>query len=195
MTQITNALGELRAGRPIVLPTETVYGVAARPTQDGLKRLFELKGRPRSKPIPILGPDVDTLSEVVDFDDRARHIADHFWPGPLTLILPRAVGFGVALGAEEARGVAVRVPRDDLALEILASIGNIAVTSANQSGAPPASSVAEARATFGEAVRVYVDGGARRGRPSTLLSLLDDPKIIRPGPISIDEIVAEMSRS
>jgi L-threonylcarbamoyladenylate synthase len=192
MTAIADALEELRAGRPIVLPTETVYGVAARPTEEGLKRLFGLKGRPGSKPIPILGPDVDTLSEAVELDDRARRIAGRFWPGPLTLILPRANGFELALGAGETPGVAVRVPGDELALEILTSTGNLAVTSANRSGAPPASTVAEARATFGEAVRVYVDGGARRGRPSTLLSLLDGPRVLRPGPVSIDEVVSSL---
>jgi L-threonylcarbamoyladenylate synthase len=189
VTPVVDVLAELRAERPIVIPTETVYGIAARPTAAGIDALFRLKRRPSTKPIPMLGHDVAALSGVVVFDDRARRLATRFWPGPLTLVLPRAEGFTADLGGNGAAGIAVRVPADDLALEILRAAGVLAVTSANPSGEEPVSTVAAARAAFGGGVRIYVDGGPRTGHPSTIVSLIDAPQLLRPGPVGRDEVL------
>ena len=105
MSDLTAALAVLRSGGVIVLPTDTVYGVGVSVSAPGaIETLFELKGRPADKPIPVLGADVAALRQVVDFDDRAGRIGERFWPGPLTLVLPRAAGFSVDLGGEGAEG-------------------------------------------------------------------------------------------
>lgn len=188
MTPVDDALADLRAERAIVMPTETVYGIAARPTFAGIDALFRLKQRSSAKPIPMLGADVAALSDVVEFDDRARRLAARFWPGPLTIVLPRAESFTADLGGDGIAGIAVRVPGDDLALEVLRASGVLAVTSANRSGEEPVSTVAAARAAFGDGVSVYLDGGPRTGRPSTLLSLIDAPQLLRKGPVTRDEL-------
>ena len=188
MIELEEALRELRAGRPIVMPTETVYGLAASPVRASIDLLFALKGRPTTKAIPVLGRDVDALAEVVVFDRSAQRLAERFWPGPLTLVLPRATSFDVYLGEGEP-GVAVRIPDNPIAGEVLAASGILAVTSANRSGEAPARTIEEAKAAFGEDVRVYLDGGPRAGRPSTLLSLVGSPRVLREGPVASADIL------
>ena len=186
--RMERALRELRAGRPIVLPTETVYGIAVSPMRAGIDLLFAVKGRPTTKAIPILGRDVEALAGVVVFDRAAQRLAERFWPGPLTLVLPRAATFDVYLGEGEP-GVAVRVPDDPVAAGVLGSSGVLAVTSANRSGQPPARTIEEAKAAFGDDVRVYLDGGPRAGRPSTLISFVGPPRVLREGPIASADVL------
>jgi tRNA threonylcarbamoyl adenosine modification protein (Sua5/YciO/YrdC/YwlC family) len=154
-----------------------------------IDELFRIKGRGEEKPIPILGAGVRALAGVVSFDVRARRVAEKFWPGPLTLVLPRAPGFTAALGAPEAPGVGVRVPAFAPALELLGLAGVLAVTSANRSGEAPATTVEEARAIFESEVDVFVDGGNCNGQPSSVVSLLDDPELLRAGSVPIDSIL------
>jgi L-threonylcarbamoyladenylate synthase len=163
------------------------------PMRAGIDRLFELKARPASKAIPLLGRDIEVLTDAVAFDRDSLRIAERFWPGPLTLVLPRAAGFDVYLG-EHGVGVAVRVPDDPVALEVLGAAGILAVTSANRSGEAPARTIDEARAAFGGDVRVYLDGGPRAGRPSTLLSLVGLPQVLREGPVSSADVMACLDR-
>lgn len=189
MSDIDAALAVLNSGGVIVLPTDTVYGVGVSVSAPGaIEKLFELKGRPTSKPIPVLGADIAGLSAVVEFDGSAEGIAERFWPGPLTLVLPRAAGFSVDLGGDGAEGVAVRVPAHDLALELLRAAGPLAVTSANPSGEPPASTIEEARAYLGAGVGAYLDGGVCDGAPSSVVSLLDGVAMLREGPVSLDDL-------
>jgi L-threonylcarbamoyladenylate synthase len=181
----------LEAGRAVIIPTDTVYGLAVMPGIPGaVDEMFRIKGRPEDKPVAILGATLRGLSGVATFDERARIVAERFWPGPLTMVLPRAVGFTVSLGPRETLGVGVRVPAFDPALELLGLAGVLAVTSANRSGERPASTVDEARAAFDADVDVYVDGGICSGRPSSVVSFLDRPKLLRPGPVSIGSIYA-----
>ena len=185
MSDLSAALAVLRSGGVIVLPTDTVYGVGVSVSAPGaIETLFELKSRPADKPIPVLGADVAALRQVVDFDDRAGKIGERFWPGPLTLVLPRAAGFSVDLGGEGAEGVAVRIPAHELALELLRAAGPLAVTSANPSGETPATTIEEARAYLGAGVGAYLDGGVCDGAPSSVVSLLDGIEMLREGPIS-----------
>jgi L-threonylcarbamoyladenylate synthase len=153
-----------------------------------IDELFRIKGRPEEKPVAILSATARGLSGVASFDERARLVAEKFWPGPLTLVLPRAPGFAAPLGPSSARGVGVRVPDSEPALELLGFAGALAVTSANRSGESPATTVQAARAAFESRVDVYVDGGKCSGRPSSVVSLLDGPELLRPGPIAIDSI-------
>ena len=171
----------LRAGRLVVIPTDTVYGVAALPGV--AEDLFAAKGRPEDKAIPVLGARAADLESIAEFDERATRIAARFWPGPLTLVLPRAPGFTVDLGGIDAETVAVRVPAHDVALELLDRSGPLAVTSANRSGEPAATTVHHARAALGDAVAVYVDAGECGGAPSTVASLVGELRLLRPGPV------------
>ena len=180
----------LARGGVVVIPTDTVYGLGAVPRDaDAVDKLFELKGRPSAKAIPILAADVEQLAGVALFDDRARAVAARFWPGPLTLVLPRAERFDADLGGTDDSTVAVRIPRSDVALPLMRAVGPLAVTSANLSGRPAATTSDEARAVFGNRVQFVLDGGDCNGRPSTIISLVNDPEVLRRGSLGAEEVL------
>ena len=188
---MTDALDALRQGSVVVIPTDTVYGLACLPDRPGsVRKIFELKGRPDEKPLPVLGDGLGSLHGVAEFDDRAVRLATSYWPGPLTLVLPRAPGFTYDLGGDGTATVAVRVPANEVVLELLAASGPLAVTSANRSGDPPATSIEEAREIFGAGPAAYVDGGPCRGEPSTVLSLVGAPTVLRDGPLAAADLLA-----
>jgi tRNA threonylcarbamoyl adenosine modification protein (Sua5/YciO/YrdC/YwlC family) len=184
VTDLERAADMVARGTCIVMPTDTVYGLAASPASEtGICSLFEVKERPGDKAIPILAASIYELKHVGVLEGRALELAAQWWPGPLTLVVPRAAGFEVDLGGTDASTVAVRVPRHDLARELLARTGPLAVTSANRSGAAPATTVDEARAYFGDAVAVYLDAGPAGGEVSTVLSMIGDPEVLRAGAV------------
>lgn len=185
------AIETLDRGEVIVIPTDTVYGLAARPDlASAVAAIFSIKHRARDQALPVLGADVDALRQVVEIDRRAAALGEAFWPGPLTLVLPRAAGFRHDLGGDDRDTVAVRVPALDTTLLLLAATGPLAVTSANRSGAPPAVTVEEARAALGDQVDVFIDGGRVGGAPSTVLDLVHGPRVLRQGALSGDELMA-----
>jgi L-threonylcarbamoyladenylate synthase len=204
MTHQAAALQALDSGRPVVMPTDTVYGVAARTDRPAaLTAIFRLKGRPTDKALPVLAASADDLAGIVSLDERARTLGARFWPGPLTLVLPRAEGFDADLGGEGST-VAVRVPSCEVALQLLSAAGPLAVTSANHSGSAPAATVDEARRAFGSAVPVYLDAGRKGGRPSSVVSLGTgtgteglgaDPKLLRDGPIALADVLDALGPS
>ena len=184
MSTLEAAAASLEAGNLVVIPTDTVYGVAAHLAHPGaIQAIFTAKGRPPEKPIPILAADIGQLAAVADFDDRARALATRFWPGPLTLILPRAAGFDVDLGGDELRTVGVRVPKEPRALALLRMTGPLAVTSANRSGMREATTISEAKEALGDTVDVYLDGGRSVGVPSTIVFLAGERRLLREGTI------------
>jgi tRNA threonylcarbamoyl adenosine modification protein (Sua5/YciO/YrdC/YwlC family) len=182
-------VAELKAGRLAVVPTDTVYGVAALVHARGaIAALFAAKGRPDSKALPVLADGIGALADVVTFDPRAEALAERFWPGPLTIVLPRAPGFDVDLGGDGGGSVAVRVPDNDIALDLLARLGPLAVSSANRSGDPSVTTLEDARTALGHSVSVFVDGGRLSGRPSTIVSLLGELSSIREGDIAFAKV-------
>ena len=184
MNTVEEAAAALGAGELVVIPTDTVYGLAAHlSSPQAIAALFDVKGRADAKPIPVLGADQRQLEEVARFDDRALALARRFWPGPLTLILPRTEGFDVDLGGAAGNTVGVRVPKEPRAIELLRAVGPLAVTSANRSGEPEAVTVDEARAVFGDSVGAYVDGGRCVGVPSTIVFLAGERRLLREGTI------------
>lgn len=150
-------------------------------------RVFELKERDTEKSLPVLAADQQSLGAVARFDTRADRLAERFWPGPLTIVLPRATGFTPDLGAEHDT-VAVRVPDSEAARGLLRASGPLAVTSANRSGEAPVDSIEAARSLFGDSVGAYLDGGRLQGEPSTVVSLIDDLRVLRLGAISEDDL-------
>ncbi|MBA3630393.1 MAG: threonylcarbamoyl-AMP synthase [Actinobacteria bacterium] len=183
------ALQALRRGRPIVLPTDTVYGIGVMPAVPGaVELLFRAKSRPTSNPLPVLGESAEALAGVACLDRAAMELAQRFWPGPLTLVLRRAEGWAHDLGGTDRATVAVRVPSCGIARRLLAQSGPLAVSSANRSGGAPATTVAEARKALGRSVEVYIDGGHRSGAPSTVLSLVGAPVVLREGTIPASDL-------
>lgn len=190
MSDLSGAVEALGRGELVVIPTDTVYGIAGRLEVHAIDALFALKRRPYDKPLPILGADLPSLLEVARFDDSASALAERYWPGPLTLVVPRAEGFGLPLGRGGEASVAVRIPAHPIALDVLRGSGPVAVTSANLSGEADARSVADARSMLGDAIGIYVDGGRCDGSPSTVLSLMHDtPQVLRPGAIAEEDLL------
>lgn len=180
----------LQAGAVAIVPTDTVYGLAARPdVPDAVAGLFRLKGRPRDKAIPVLGASLESLEDVAAFDDRARSLASLYWPGGLTIVLRRAGGFDADLGGSDDGTVAVRVPSRDKTIELIEITGPLAVSSANRSGEPPCTSAAEALALWPDLPTL--DDGPADGEPSTVISLVGAPRLLRVGPLA-DEAMARL---
>ncbi|MDM4763448.1 L-threonylcarbamoyladenylate synthase [Galbitalea sp. SE-J8] len=148
-------------GELVVIPTDTVYGVAADAFQPAaVQRLLDAKGRGRQSPPPVLIPGIPTLDALAEeVPDEVRTLVRAFWPGGLTIILPARDSLAWDLG--ETHGtVALRMPADRIALELLSETGPLAVSSANLTGRPAATTAAEAEAMLGDSVAVYLDGGA-----------------------------------
>lgn len=147
-------------GELVVIPTDTVYGVAADAFDaKAVGRLLDAKGRTRSQPPPVLIPGVSTLEALVaELPDVIRDLVTEFWPGGLTIVMQAQPSLSWDLG-ETAGTVALRMPADPLALELLEETGPLAVSSANLTGQPAATTAAEAEAMLGESVSVYLDGG------------------------------------
>ncbi len=187
---ITAATEAVREGECIVLPTDTVYGIGADAfSSDAVRGLLEAKGRGRDMPPPVLIADAAVLRSLTDeLSDETLAVAEAFWPGPLTLILPLQPELGLDLG-DLGNTIAVRVPDHDFTRELLRATGPLAVSSANTTGNPAAGSITEAVEQLGESVAVYLDGGPASGPvPSTIVDLTGEPRILRAGRITAAEL-------
>jgi tRNA threonylcarbamoyl adenosine modification protein (Sua5/YciO/YrdC/YwlC family) len=185
------AVDALQAGRLVVLPTDTVYGIAADAfAPEAVAALLAAKGRGRDMPVPVLVGSWRTLEGLVDeLGPLGRRMVETFWPGPLTLIVRSAPSLAWDLG--ETRGtVAVRMPQQDVALKVLEQTGPLAVSSANRSGMPPAVTAAEAEQQLGDSVSVYLDGGpAGDPVPSTIVDLTGDhARVLRVGALAVERL-------
>jgi len=187
---VAAAVAALRAGRPVVLPTETVYGVAALPEdQAAVEELFERKGRPGERLLAVLVADLAAARRVAIVDHMFETLAASFWPGPLTIVAQRRPEAGLYLG-DGSSTVGVRCPDHDLVRAILAEVGPLATTSANQSGQPtPTTAVAAADALGGDLL--VLDGGRCEGSPSTVVDLTTDPaRVLRDGTVTRGALLA-----
>lgn len=189
---VAAATGALRDGHLVVLPTDTVYGIAADAFDpSAVARLLAAKGRGREMPPPVLIADPVTLDALVA--DRLpswlQAAIDELWPGPLTVIMRAQPSLTWDLG-ETFGTVAVRVPADDRTRAVLKRSGPLAVSSANRTGLPAATTVDEAEDMLGDAVAVYLDGGPSSGQAaSTILDVTaSTPRILRRGPVTLDTL-------
>jgi len=190
---ITAAADALRAGGLVVLPTDTVYGLAADAFhQKGTARIFAAKQRSRSLPLPVLvRSPKQLLGLCTDLPPAAERLMAAYWPGPLTLVVPAQPAMQWDLGRTEGT-IGVRMPLDDITLDVIRQVGPLAVTSANTSGSPAARTIDEAISQLGDSVDVYVDGGPREGgAASTVVDLTrGTATILRGGDLDEDDVAA-----
>ncbi|WP_433007276.1 L-threonylcarbamoyladenylate synthase [Kribbella sp. CA-294648] len=185
------AVDAIEAGDLVVLPTDTVYGIAADAFKaDAVQRLLDAKGRGRDMPPPVLISVVESLEALAtDVPEAGRKLCEAFWPGPLTVICHAQGSLMWDLGDTQGT-VALRVPDHENTRELLSRTGPLAVSSANLSGQPAALDVYDAEAQLLDTVAVYLDGGpVTGGQPSTIVDLTGDvPHVVRIGALSIQQI-------
>ena len=185
------AAAAIGRGELVLLPTDTVYGVAAdafSPT--AVTGLLAAKNRGRAMPVPVLIAEASTLSGLVlDVPAVATRLAQEFWPGGLTLVLEHAPSLAWDLGDAEGT-VAVRLPDDDVARDLLRRTGPLAVSSANRSGRPAATTAQDAVAQLGEHAAVVLDGGPRAGSAaSTIVDCTGPvPRVLRVGAVPVERL-------
>jgi L-threonylcarbamoyladenylate synthase len=195
-TAIIEALAALAAGEAIVYPTETFYalGVDALSLK-ALERLFAIKGREPGKPVALIAADLTMAFAVArEVPAEARVLAEAFWPGPLTLVLPAREGIPAALIGADG-GVGVRVSSHPIASALAVGLGGpLTATSANLAGEPPAVELDAARRALGDKVRVFVDGGRLAGdAPSTVVAVdRGGIRVLRPGAVSERQLAAAL---
>lgn len=182
---IEDAGRALVEGRAVVVPTDTVYGLAALPTVPGaVDRLFALKGRPADMPIAVLVAGLEQVEALADLSGAARRLAEAFWPGPLTMVLPRKEGVALPLGEPHAT-IGVRWPDHPVIAALAEAVGPLATTSANRTGEPTPATAAEAAAALTGPVAVVLDGGDCTGTASTVVDLTGaDLRVLREGAIT-----------
>ena len=188
---IDAAVSALRGGDLVVLPTDTVYGIAADAfTPDAVRAMLAAKGRGRNVPSPVLvGTTRAAAALVEDMGAFGQDLIDEFWPGALTLVFRASPTLLWDLGDTKGT-VALRMPLHPVALEVLKQSGPLAVSSANRHGQPSATTAEEAERQLGEVVSVYLDGGpCADSVPSTILDLTGTiPTLLRAGAISVDRL-------
>lgn len=187
---IARAAGLLRDGGLVAVPTETVYGLAARADSDeAVARIYRAKGRPDFNPLIVHVPDIGAAERLAVLDDRARTLAAAFWPGALTLVLPRRADAGLAAAVTAGLPtVALRCPAHAAMRDLLGAAGlPLAAPSANRSGGVSPTTAAHVATSLGDRVDLVLDGGAcAQGLESTIVALRDGGawQILRPGPIT-----------
>jgi tRNA threonylcarbamoyl adenosine modification protein (Sua5/YciO/YrdC/YwlC family) len=182
----------LASGRVVAIPTDTVYGLAVDPFRSGATdRLFALKARPREVRLPVLVAGEEQVLEVAaNVSDLARRLMSAFWPGALTVVLPRRPHSSADLGADGPT-VAVRCPAHPVPVAVCKITGPLATTSANVHGQDPLTTADAVRSTFADALAMVLDGGTCAGLPSTIVDCAGpEPELLRPGLIPWEEIVA-----
>jgi L-threonylcarbamoyladenylate synthase len=194
MDVLAQAAAAVRAGELVVFPTDTVYGIGTRPDDAAATaRLFDAKHRPRELELPVLAASLSEVRTLAVLDDDAERLAAACWPGGLTLVLRRtAMSAAWDLGGD-VETVGVRIPRHPLARSLLAAAGPLAVTSANRSGQPTASTCDDLEAVFGDTVRFYLcQDDPPVGVPSTVMDLAHGPaRLLRAGAVA-PEVIARL---
>jgi L-threonylcarbamoyladenylate synthase len=187
MIAIDAAVDALRAGDAVVLPTDTVYGIASMPSATAC--LFRIKQRPTDVAVPVLAADAEqAFALCADVPDVARALADAFWPGGLTLVLPRRAALGFDLGGADDATIGVRVPDHEVPRALARAVGPLATTSANLHGRPTPETAPEVAAELPD-VAVVLDGGRCAGAPSTVVACDGrGMRVLREGRITIHQL-------
>jgi L-threonylcarbamoyladenylate synthase len=192
------AIVALRGGGIVALPTDTVYGIAvALDTPGGIEALFAAKKRPPERGIVLLLEGAEQAPSIGVWPASARRLAEAFWPGGLTIVVPQRPGVTLpAVLTGGASTIGLRVPGHDAPRELARALGPLPTTSANRSGEPEAPDAPAILRQLGDAVALVLDGGpAHGGPPSTVVDCSQDPpRVLRPGAISGEAIDAVLAR-
>src|SRR6266700_2389264 len=195
---VAEAVGCLKVGGLVAFPTETVYGLGADAANaEAVARLYEAKGRPAFNPLISHVPDIAAARRLGRFDAAAVRLAERFWPGPLTLVLPKAPDCPVAeLATAGLDTIAVRVPDHAVARNLLAAFGKpVVAPSANRSGHLSPTTAQHVLADLGGRVDLIIDGGPTLvGVESTIVACLGEPVLLRPGGLSRADIEQALGR-
>ena len=187
---VSRAAEALRGGQAVVVPTDTVYGLAADPRHT--RALFDIKDRPPEVALPVLVADTDQALALaaVDLCVAARRLMDRWWPGGLTLVVPRRSGLDLDLGGRDDATIGLRLPAHPVPVALAAAVGPLAVTSANRHGEATPATASEVVAQLGAGVAVVLDGGPCQGAASTVVSCLDGTlRVLREGAIPSSRIL------
>jgi L-threonylcarbamoyladenylate synthase len=188
---LSQAIRQVQAGKVIVIPTDTVYGLGCSLfNPDGISRMYSMKGRDSAKAIAVLLADPDQIDQVtLNLDERAKRLAEVFWPGALTLVVNKNPAIPEILSSLPTVGI--RIPDDNFTRALIRAVGPMAVTSANLAGQASSTTVQEALDQLGEQVEVYVDGGKTPGgMSSTVVDCTGaEPVVLREGPVSVSGIL------
>lgn len=170
----------IRGGGVVVVPTDTVYGLAASIEHPGaVGRIFDIKKRARSKPLAVLVSTLEEAKSLGIFSDEALDLVRTEWPGGLTVVTHRSeAAREIDLGGDGST-IGLRIPNHDFLLEVMRETGPLAATSANPSGQSVPETIDEIVRVFGESVDLYIDGGRLQGAPSRVVTLLDGKRILR----------------
>ena len=195
---IDAAAGCLLAGGVVVIPTDTVYGLAALPTHaDAVQTMYVAKGRPERMHLPVLGASLTQVRQLgIEMNGQSSALADQWWPGPLTMVFgfaPGAIRPPWLAGRDE---VAVRIPHHAFLLALMRVTGVLLVTSANRHGATTPAAAGEVPGVLASEVSLVVDGGLLDGDPSTLVNVRDGTiSVEREGAVSRGDIAATLGRA
>lgn len=186
-------VSKLNNGEVIVIPTETVFGLAASAGNDeAIERIYQMKGRSENKPLQVMVSGMDMAKEYAIFDDNANNIADKYWPGSLTMILRNREGSNLSDLLDYNGTIGLRVPDNKRVIDLIDSFGMpLAVTSANLSNEPPILNIRDIKKIFGNEMPIYADKNENfSGVASTIIDLADDNiKILREGRINGNDLL------
>jgi len=187
---VSEAAQALNEGKLVLLPTDTVYGIAAIPTNKGaVEEIFQRKNRLDDQACAVLVSDALQASELVVSSKEFELLSQRFWPGPLTVVAGRSIHLGYFLGGDE-NSIGVRCPDHRFMQSLTKVVGPLAVTSANRSGLQTPENAKEAAEELGDNLLV-IDGGECKGKPSTVVNLLSDKaEILREGALCSDDLIA-----
>ena len=192
-----HAVAALRAGKPVILPTDTVYGLCASPySAEPVERAYALKGREAAKPSALVASDVDMLLECMpELRSRVGPLLRALLPGPLTLVVPNPARRYRWLTGANQEAIGVRVPDlPEPAAEVLTRVGAVMATSANLPGGEDPRRVDDIPAEILDGVEAVVDGGELPGTPSTVIDLTgDDPRVLREGAVPAAEVLERVA--
>jgi L-threonylcarbamoyladenylate synthase len=193
---IDEAVEALRAGKPVVMPFDTVYGLAAEPyREESTLSLYKLKGRAQTQPTALVATDLDYLLECVpELRGRTATLARQVLPGPLTLVVPNPARRFRWLTGTSRETIGVRVPNlGGPGGEVLARVGAVVATSANRPGEPDPDRLADVSEEIRAGAAAVLDGGELPGTPSTVVDLTgSEPRILREGAVPADEVLRRL---
>jgi L-threonylcarbamoyladenylate synthase len=194
---IEEAVAALRAGKPVVMPFDTVYGLAAEPSrEESARRLYRLKGREENQPTALVAATLDHLLErLPELRGRTASLVERLLPGPLTLVVPNPARRIPWITGSNPEAIGIRVP--DLkgpGAEVLSHVGVVIATSANAPGEQDPRRLDEVPAPIREGAGAVLDGGELPGTPSTVIDLTrSEPRVLREGALAADEALARLA--